>query len=155
MVQEIPPPTILLLDYQSLLFRPESIFARLQNDEELHICHTVIETLTNLVQTRDIYLANLARRALAKIEELKEHPKVVLQSEEQAGLVHAFDHSVNEASNFEDKMLANFWFLMWTGGKLVKLVAIDEALKERALEEGVDIFRIQDTNPGTDPPMER
>ena len=144
MVQEIPPPTILLLDYQSLLFRPESIFARLQNDEELHICHTVIETLTNLVQKRDIYLENLARRALVKIEELKEHPKVVIQSEEQADLVYAFNHSVNEASNFEDKIIANFWFLLWTGGKPVKLVTLDGVIRSRAAREGVDLFDIQD-----------
>ena len=154
MVTDIQPPTILLPDYQSLLYRPESIFSRLQNDEELHICYPVIEKLTHLAHMTNNFYSNLAIRALSKIEEFREHPKVVVQSEEESFLVYDFDHSINEASNYEDKMLANFWFLMWTGGKLVKLVAIDEALKERALERGVDIFRIQDLN-GIDPPMER
>ena len=71
MVQEIPPPTILLPDYQSLLFRPESIFARLQNNEELHICHPVIEKLVVLDQMTDDFLANLAIRALPKIEKFE------------------------------------------------------------------------------------
>ena len=154
MVQEIPPPTILLPDYQSLLFRPESIFARLHNNEEIHICYPVLEKLTNLVQLTNDFLANLAIRALAKIEEFREHPKVVIQSEEESLLLYDFDISVNEDSNFEDKIIANFWLLMWTGGKLVKLVAIDEGLKTRASEEDVDLFDIQDLD-GSDPPMER
>ena len=154
MVQEIPPPTILLPDYQSLLFRPESIFARLHNNEEIHICYPVLEKLTNLVQLTNDFLANLAIRALAKIEEFREHPKVVIQSEEESLLIYDFDSSVNEDSNFEDKIIANFWLLMWTGGKLVKLVAIDEGLKTRASEEGVDLFDNQGLD-GSDPPMER
>ena len=154
MVQEIPPPTILLPDYQSLLFRPESIFARLHNNEEIHICHPVLEKLTHLVQLTNDFLANLAIRALAKIEEFREHPKVVIQSEEESLLIYDFDSSVNEDSNFEDKIIANFWLLMWTGGKLVKLVAIDEGLKTRASEEGVDLFDNQDLD-GSNPPMER
>ena len=84
----------------------------------------------------------------------QEDLKVVIQSEEESTLIYDFDHSVNEASNFEDKIKANFWFLMWTGGKLVKLVAIDEALKVKALEEGVDIYDIHDLD-GAEPPMER
>ena len=79
-----------------------------------------------------------------KIEELKEHPKVVIQSEEQAGLVYTFNHSVNEASNFEDKIIANFWFLLWTGGKPVKLVTLDGVIRSRAAREGVVLFDIQD-----------
>ena len=42
---------------------------------------------------------------------------------------------------------------MWTGGKLVKLVAIEDALKRRASHEGVELFDIQDLD-GADPPME-
>ena len=154
MVQEIPPPTILLPDYQSLLFRPESIFARLQNNEELHICYVVIEKLAVLAQMTDDFLANLAIRALSKIEEFREHPKVVIQSEEEFFLVYDFDSSVNEASNFEDKIIANYWLLMWTGGKLVKLVAIEDALKRRASHEGVELFDIQDLD-CANPPIER
>ena len=154
MVQEIPPPTILLPDYQSLLFRPESIFARLQNNEELHICYVVIEKLKVLAQMTDDFLANLAIRALSKIEEFREHPKVVIQSEEEFFLVYDFDSSVNEASNFEDKIIVNYWLLMWTGGKLVKLVAIEDALKRRASHEGVELLDIQDLY-GANPPIER
>ena len=154
MVQEIPPPTILLPDYQSLLFRPESIFARLHNNEEIHICYPVVMELTNLAQMTNNFGANLAIRALAKIEEFREHPKVVIQSGEESLLIYDFDSSVNEDSDFEDKIIANFWLLMWTGGKLVKLVVIDEGLKTRASEEGLDLFDIQDLD-GSNPPMER
>ena len=109
MGREIPPQTIILPDYQSLLYRPESIFARLQNNEELHVCYPVIEKLVHLAQMTNNFVTNLANRALAKIEEFREHPKVVIQSEAESYLIYDFDHSVNEASNFEDKIVANFW----------------------------------------------
>ena len=153
MVTDIQPPTILLPDYQSLLYRPESIFSRLQNDEELHICYPVIEKLTHLAHMINNFYSDLAIRALSKIEEFREHPKVVIQSEEEFFLVYDFDSSVNEASNFEDKIIVNYWLLMWTGGKLVKLVAIEDALKRRASHEGVELFDIQDLD-GANPPME-
>ena len=43
---------------------------------------------------------------------------------------------------------------MWTGGKLVKLVAIEDALKRRASHEGVELLDIQDLY-GANPPIER
>ena len=122
------------------------VFNRLQVDynEEFYVSMAVMQTLLDISQTnQNIWAAETATEALAKITQHRNHPKICFQGIEEARLSYGF-FGLPDDSTFNEKIMATYNNLVWFEGKDVALVASDEVLKNQAQELGIEIFNVED-----------
>ena len=155
MIQEIPQPKCLLFDYHTFIFHMDVVFNRLQVDynEEFYISVALMQALLDISQTNDnIWAAENATVALAKITELQNHQKLCFQSIQDARLAYGF-FGLPDDCTFNDKIIATYNDLVWFEGKDVALVATEQVLKNTAQEQGIEIFNVEELG-DAQPPME-